>query len=67
MEEHTVFGGMGSAVSEFVSQNFPVPIKMVGIKDTFGESGEPLELLKHFNLTTDDVIKAAHEVLKLKN
>ena len=67
VEEHTVFGGMGSAVSEFVSQNFPVPIKMVGIKDTFGESGEPLELLKHFNLTTDDVIKAAHEVLKLKN
>jgi len=66
VEEHTVFGGMGSAVSECVSQKCPVPIKMVGIKDTFGESGSPLELLKHFNLTRDDVVRAVHEVLKLK-
>ena len=57
---------MGSAVAEFVSQNCPVPIKMLGIKDNFGESGEPLELLKHFNLTTSDVVKATKDVLKLK-
>ncbi len=66
VEEHTIFGGMGSAVCEFVSQNRPVPVKMIGIKDTFGESGSPLELLEHFNLTTDDVVKAAREALKLK-
>jgi len=66
VEEHSIAGGMGSAVSEFVSQNCPVPIKMVGIKDRFGESGEPLELLKHFNLTTSDVVKATKDVLKLK-
>jgi len=66
VEEHTIYGGMGSAVCELVSQNWPVPVKMVGIKDTFGESGSPLELLKHFNLTTDDVVKAAREVLKAK-
>jgi len=65
-EEHTIFGGMGSAVCELVAQNHPVPVKMVGIKDTFGESGTPLELLKHFNLTADDIVKAAREVLKLK-
>ena len=66
IEEHTVFGGMGSAVAEFISQNFPVPIKMVGIRDCFGESGTPLELLKHYNLTTDDVIAAVREALKAK-
>ena len=66
VEEHTVFAGMGSAVSEYLSQNFPVPMKMLGIKDRFGESGEPLELLKHFNLTTDDVVNAVRQVLKMK-
>lgn len=66
VEEHTVFGGMGSAVCEFISGMHPVPIKMVGIKDRFGESGAPLELLKHFNLMTEDIVKAAHEVLKAK-
>ncbi|UCD54723.1 MAG: transketolase family protein, partial [Candidatus Omnitrophota bacterium] len=57
---------MGSAVCEFISETHPVPIRMLGIKDRFGESGTPLELLKHFNLTTGDVIKAVHEVLKAK-
>ena len=66
VEEHTVFAGMGSAVCEVVSQEYPVPVKMVGIKDVFGESGESLELLKHFNLDTDDVVRAAHEALDAK-
>ena len=66
VEEHTVFGGMGSAVCEFISETHPVPVKMIGIKDRFGESGAPLELLKHFNLMAEDVVKAAHEVLKAK-
>ena len=66
VEEHSVAGGMGSAVAEFIVENCPVPIKMLGIRDCFGESGEPLELLKHFNLTTEDVIKATEEVLKMK-
>ena len=66
IEEHSVAGGMGSAVAEFIVENCPVPIKMLGIRDSFGESGEPLELLKHFELTTEDVIKATEEVLKMK-
>jgi len=66
VEEHGVFGGMGSAVAEFLSQEYPIPIKMLGIKDRFGESGAPLELLKHFNLTTSDVVKEVREVLKMK-
>ena len=66
VEEHTLFGGMGSAVAEFIVQENPVPIKMVGIKDSFGESGTPMELLKEYNLTTADVVKAVRAVLKLK-
>ena len=66
VEEHSIFGGMGSAVAEFISQNHPIPIKMMGIKDRFGESGAPLELLKHFKLMTEDVIEAVHSVLEAK-
>ena len=65
-EEHTVIGGMGSAVAEVLAENCPVPIKMVGMKDRFGESGEALELMKHFGLTAEGIVKSALEVLKLK-
>lgn len=65
-EEHTVIGGMGSAVAEVLAENFPAPIKMVGMKDRFGESGEALELMKYFGLTADGIVKSALEVLKLK-
>lgn len=65
-EEHQVMGGMGSAVLEVLSQNYPVPVKMVGIQDRFGESGDPDTLMKEFNLKSDDIVKAVKEVLKMK-
>lgn len=65
-EEHTVMGGFGSAIAEVVSQEFPVPIRMVGVKDKFGQSGEPDELFKHFGLTADDIVKAAKEAIRMK-
>ena len=65
-EEHTTCGGLGSAVAEVVVEEHPVPIKMVGIKDSFGESGEPEELFKHFEITADDIVKQAKKSLKLK-
>jgi transketolase len=65
-EEHQVFGGMGSAVAEVLSQNYPVPIKMVGIQDRFGESGSPKELQRAFGLTSDDIIRAVHGVMGKK-
>ena len=65
-EEHTTCGGLGSAVAEVVVEEYPVPIKMVGIKDSFGESGEPEELFKHFEITADDIVKQAKKSLKLK-
>ncbi|HEY5586818.1 MAG TPA: transketolase family protein [Ruminiclostridium sp.] len=65
-EEHQLMGGMGSAVMEILSQNCPVPAKMVGINDRFGESGEPEILMKEFNLTSDDIVAAVKAVLKMK-
>jgi len=49
-----------------VSQEFPVPLKMVGVKDRFGLSGEPDELFKYFGLTADDIVKAAKEAIRMK-
>jgi len=65
-EEHIIHGGMGSAVSEVVSREAPVPMRMVGIDDRFGESGEPAELLKKFGLTAENIVKAAEHVLRKK-
>jgi transketolase len=63
-EEHSVIGGLGSAVSEFLSENYPLPVRRIGIKDSFGCSGSPAELLKFYGLTADDIIATAIEVLK---
>ncbi|MDO8525683.1 MAG: transketolase family protein [Candidatus Omnitrophota bacterium] len=65
-EEHTVMGGFGSAIAEVVVESAPVPMKMVGVRDRFGCSGEPEELFKYFGLTAEDIVKAAREALKMK-
>lgn len=57
-EEHSVIGGLGSAVSEVLCQQYPVKMSMVGVKDKFGCSGSPAELLKKYGLMEDDIIKA---------
>ena len=66
VEEHTVLGGLGSAIAEVVVQECPVPMKMVGIQDRFGISGEPGELFKYFGLAPADIVKAAKEVISRK-
>ncbi|MCL0037451.1 transketolase family protein [Thermodesulfovibrionales bacterium] len=60
-EEHSIIGGLGSAVSEFLSENRAVLIKKVGVKDTFGCSGKPEELLKLYGLTADNIVKVVME------
>ena len=65
-EEHTISGGMGSAVSELVSQECPVPIEFIGIRDRFGESGAPAELFKLFQLKAEDIKKRAVRVVARK-
>ena len=54
-EEHSIIGGLGSAVAEVVSEEYPVNVLRVGVKDTFGESGKPAELLKKYGLTAEDI------------
>lgn len=65
-EEHNVLGGLGSAVSEIVSTNYPVPMGMVAIKDEFGRSGKPSELLALYGLTSNHIVQKANEVLDKK-
>jgi transketolase len=63
-EEHSVIGGLGSAVSEFLSENHPVKIHRIGMMDSFGCSGKPEELLKHYGLTPDNIVRTIKESLK---
>lgn len=65
-EEHSILGGLGSAVSEVVTEECPVVVKKVGINDTFGESGTPAELVKKYGLTSNDIVKAAKEAIAKK-
>ncbi|MEE9237483.1 MAG: transketolase C-terminal domain-containing protein [Thermoplasmata archaeon] len=65
-EEHTMYGGLGSAVAEVVAQNYPIPIKIIGVPDTFGESGEGFELLEKYGLTAQKMLKAAMDVIRRK-
>jgi transketolase len=65
-EEHQITAGLGGAISELVVKEHPVPMEFVGVKDTFGGSGEPDELMKLFGLTSKEVHEAVHKVLKRK-
>jgi transketolase len=62
-EEHSIIGGLGSAIAELLSEKHPVPIAKVGIKDVFGRSGEPDELLKYYGLTSNDISRAVKGLL----
>lgn len=62
-EEHSIVAGLGSAVSEVVVEECPVVVKRVGVKDTFGESGTPGELLKKYGLTSEDIVAAVKEAI----
>ena len=66
VEEHNVYGGLGSAVAEVVAQEHPVPMRIVGVNDVFGESGPWDELLEKWGLNDKEIIRAAHEVIKRK-
>ena len=65
-EEHNVIGGLGSAVAEVLVQNYPAPLKMVGVEDKFGKSGKPEKLLEMYGLTAANIVEKAKEVIKLK-
>jgi transketolase len=62
-EEHSIIGGLGSAIAELLSDRHPVPVARVGMKDIFGRSGEPAELLKYHGLTDEDIERAVKSLL----
>lgn len=66
VEEAQINGGLGGAVAELLAENHPAPMKRMGMKDRFGESGKPAELLEHFGLTAKHVALAAHEIIDKK-
>ena len=65
-EDHNVFGGLGSAVSEVLARNCPSPVEFVGVADTFGESGEADELAEKYRLTAPHIALAASRVVRRK-
>ncbi|KLU67030.1 1-deoxy-D-xylulose-5-phosphate synthase [Desulfosporosinus acididurans] len=65
-EEHNIIGGLGSAIAEVLGEKLPTPMVRVGLKDTFGESGRPYELLEKFGLGKEDLVKAVREALAKK-
>lgn len=65
-EEHQIYGGFGSAVAEVLARRQPVPVEMVAVNDTFGESGNPQDLMRSYGLKDVDVAGAAERVLRRK-
>lgn len=63
-EEHMVTGGLGSAVAEFLSEVYPVPVTRIGVQDRFGQSGTPDELLKEYGLSWEKIVVKAKELVK---
>lgn len=57
-EEHSIIGGLGSAVCELLAEEHPVKVTRIGVKDCFGQSGSPAALLEHYGLTAADIVKA---------
>lgn len=66
VEEHQINGGLGSAVAECLSRNHPVPQEYIGVKDRFGESGDPFELIEKLGMGVADIKEAVKKVFKRK-
>ena len=65
-EEHSIIGGLGSAVAEAVCEGCPVPVRKVGVNDTFGHSGPAVDLLKQFGLSAEHIAEVVREAVKAK-
>lgn len=66
VEEHQIAGGMGSAVAECLARHFPTPIEFIGVKDLFGQSGTPEELLEYYGMGEKDILEAVKRVMMRK-
>jgi transketolase len=66
VEEHQKHAGMGSRVAEILAQHRPTPIEFVGVNDTFGQSGDPAELIEHYGMGVDAIVSAVHRAHQRK-
>jgi transketolase len=66
VEEHQMMGGLGGAVAETLARNYPVPMEFIGMQNTFGESGEPEELIKKYGMDEASIVRAVRKVLRRK-
>lgn len=66
-EEHQVNGGLGEAVAQVLVRNFPAPLEMVAVRDSFGESGTPEQLMEKYGLKADNIVDAAKRVMKRRS
>ena len=65
-EEHNTLGGLGESISRIISENNPIPFKVLGVNDSFGESGKPIDLLSKYGLDPKNICKFALDVIKRK-
>lgn len=65
-EEHQILGGLGCSIAQLTSQKFPIHINFVGINDSFGESGNPMELMKKYKIDKNSIVSAVKKVIKKK-
>ncbi len=65
-EEHQINGGLGDSIAQTLARNNPAPIEYIGVNDSFGESGKPLELLDKYGLSTENIVKAAEKAISRK-
>ena len=66
-EEHQLNGGLGDAICQVLSNKFPVPVELVGVNDSFGESGTPEQLLEKYGLGSTHIVAAVEKVLARKH
>ncbi len=65
-EEHQITGGLGGAVAEALGEHWPVPLERVGMRDCFGESGPPDELLVKYGFSSEEIVEAARRAISRK-
>lgn len=66
VEEHQVAGGLGSAIAECLAEQKPTPIEFVGVRDMFGQSGEPAQLIEHYGMGSSHIVAAVKKVIARK-
>jgi transketolase len=66
VEDHSIIGGLGGAVAEFLSENCPSPLRRIGVRDHFGESGDGEELLNKYAMGVSDIVSAAKQTVQRK-